>query len=170
MSWLFCFLTETNRITRRFFLPLTKPRCRTAQKSYRRSSARTASGCRVWKKDENGWKRVWRVVWYVNTRFGETSGNSPAIWYTSVGLIVSHYPLLSLWTPHVHLKRESSHCQHHLNEMQIWVCSSSSTDFMLGTEVFRLKYKWEPRAGLLVSWPKLRQRVGGFSYFSLRHV
>lgn len=170
MSWLFCFLTETNRITRRFFLPLTKPRCRTAQKSYRRSSARTASGCRVWKKDENGWKRVWRVVWYVNTRFGETSGNSPAIWYTSVGLIVSHYPLLSLWTPHVHLKRENSHCQHHLNEMQIWVWSSSSTDFMLGTEVFRLKYKWEPRAGLLVSWPKLRQRVGGFSYFSLRHV
>lgn len=38
---------------------------------------------------------------FTNRRFG----NSPTVWYAGVGLIISNYPLLSLRTPHIHLKQ-----------------------------------------------------------------
>lgn len=49
--------------------------------------------------------------------FGEQSGagNSPTIWYTGIGLIVSHYPLLGLWTPNIHLKTGGEWLDCHTN-------------------------------------------------------
>lgn len=33
--------------------------------------------------------------------------NSPVIWYAGICLVVSNYPLLRLWTPHIHLKQNN---------------------------------------------------------------
>lgn len=96
------------------FLPLTKLHFQTAQKSYQLSSVRTASGCRRQKihrlirkldifnitKVQFSWNQ--RAVW-----------NSPTVRYAGVGLIVSNYPLLSLWTPNIHLQQHNTPSLYH---------------------------------------------------------